>query len=212
MAEVDRLTEERERLILEVAAVTEQRESEREQLTAKLSAVIGQRESERERLTAELAAVIDHRDALTTHIAMQQYENERQRTRAAENYAKARQLESQLQVLAAVIDHRDVLKAQVAMQQRENERQRTRAQEDLARVQQLESQLQVQRQGQVTPADLDLLYSKLAAQITRLSADLTSRIGGGAVSGQDSADLANAARYLNLLQGTLTGQLTEDAR
>jgi len=114
--------------------------------------------AEPERLTAELAAVTEQRE-IEREQATHRLLAERERLSAE---------------LAAIIGHRDALKVHLVMQQCENERQIARAAEDLERVRQLESQLQSLRQGQVTPADLDLLYSKLAAQITRLSADLVS--------------------------------------
>ena len=217
MAEVDRLSAERERLTAELAAVTEQREIERQQATHRLSA-------ERERLTAELAAVTEQREIereqathrlvaererLTAELVAVTEQREIEREQATHRLSAER--ERLTAELAAIIGHRDALKVHLVVQQCENERQIERAAADLERVRQLESQLQSLRQGQVTPADLDLLYSKLAAQITRLSADLVSRTRGGAVSGSGSTDLANAARYLDLLEGTLTGQLVDDA-
>jgi hypothetical protein len=185
MAEVDRLSAERERLAKEVAAVTEQHEIEREEAARQLL-------TERERLTAELAAVTGQRE-IEREEASHQLVAEQQRLIAE---------------TAAITAHRDALKVHLGMLQSENERQASR---DFARVQQLEAQLQFLQQRQVTPADLDLLYSKLAAQTTRLSADLISRFGGRAVHGPESVDRANAKRYLDLLEETLTGRLVEDA-
>jgi Macrocin-O-methyltransferase (TylF) len=67
-----------------------------------------------------------------------------------------------------------------------------------------------QAQLHVKPADLELVYAKLAAQITRSSADIGGRLSQALLQHSDKANSVNATRYLDLLESTLTGQLFAD--